>query len=362
MADNVKGAPSANNGERYYRSTFFSDAFLDNATQVGSHPNTVTSNVARSGQLGIGIRASKLDGATPMVFHPTQVVLLQAPSMWDMYPQKQDVLRALIETHAKSISGIDVNYTLNTTQTPVGHDGQQLEIPTNTTRAAVSPSMTFIEYTGCPIFNLIKDWMFEINHPDTNYSSLPAQVLNTGAVPMWSVSSYSMSIALIQYDPSGIPERVQDGAIILNMFPKETSNFGFERQIGQSKTMERTISFSGIIQHNEQTKQLAMNIAKMLQQHRANANFLLPGLGATTSADGAIDPKIRAYGSLEYELGSTAHSGVPGALQQYTFQGTGLPDTPSPGGGNTLVGSYIAKTEWDAPNHRIAATGANTPS
>ena len=353
---------NAGGSSRYYRSTFFSDAFLDNATQMGAHPNTVVSNVARSGQLGIGIRASKLDGATPIVFHPTQVVLLQAPSMWDQYPQKQECLRALIETHAKSISGIDVSYTLNTTQTPVGHDGQQLEIPTNTTRAAVSPSFTFIEYTGCPIFNLFKDWICEINHPDTNYSSLPAQVLNTGSLPMWSVSSYSMSIALIQYDPSGLPERVQDGAIILNMFPKETSTYGFERNIGQSKTMERTIPFSGIIQHNEQTKQLAMNIAKMLQMHRANANFSLPGLGATTAVDGAIDPKIRSYGGLEYELGSTSKTGVPGALQQYVYQGTGLPDTPSPGGGDTLVGSYVAKTETQASNFRIAATGANTPS
>lgn len=353
---------ATSSNERYYRSSFMSDAFLDNATQLGNLPNTVTSNVARSGQLGIGVRAAKLDGATPLVFQPTQVIMLQGPEMWNTQPQKLEALRALIETHAKSITGIDVEYSLGTASTPIGHDGQQLEVPTITTRSAISPSMSFVEYTGMPIYNLFLSWMMDINHPDTNASSLPAQLLSGSSMPMWSVSSYSMSIAVIQYDPSGLPDRVQDAALIFNMFPKSIGSVGFERNIGSANTKERTISFSGVIQHNQHTKQLGVNIAKMLQLHRSNADFLLPGLGGSIDADVAIDPKIRAYGGLEYELGSQGKSGVPGSIDQYVFQGTGLPDTNIPGGGDKLTGSYVVRTETEGVNAKIAATGANTPS
>ena len=61
----------------YKRSKFMSDALLENATSLGVAPSSLVSNVARSGQLGTGIRMAKLDGATPAVFSP--VVPANAP-------------------------------------------------------------------------------------------------------------------------------------------------------------------------------------------------------------------------------------------------------------------------------------------
>ena len=83
-------------------------------TSTGAGAQDVVSNITFSGQLGSGIRFTKLDGATPAVFNPTVCIVLNTPSMWQRYPKAQEMLRAIIETHATSITGIDFGYTLET--------------------------------------------------------------------------------------------------------------------------------------------------------------------------------------------------------------------------------------------------------
>lgn len=275
---------------KFLQSKFMDDALLtsDN-TSLGISSNALASNLTQSGQLGIGVKFTKLDGATPAVFNPVVCIVLNTPSMWDKYPKLQEMLRAIVETHAKTISGIDFGYTLETTDTPVGHDGQTLKVPTRTTRGAVNPSITVPEYPGMPVYNLFKQWIFDIQHPDTNASALPAYVgdtarLQDNEIPGWFMSAYSMSMICIQYDPSGLPDRIYDACVITNMFPTEIGEIGFERSIGQTKPMERSINFSGLVQHNEMTKALGISVAKMLNMHKVNYNFALPGLAGTDVA------------------------------------------------------------------------------
>lgn len=344
----------------YYRSTFMKDAFLDNGTQLGANASTMVSNVARSGQTGTGARYNKLDGATPMVFRPTQIVVLQLPSMWDFFPQKQEALRSLIETHAIQVDGIDVSYKLGTTQTPVGHDSQQMEVPTVTTRDQVNPQFTFVEYTGMPVYNLFKDWMFSISDPDTTGSRLTSNFVSSSNIPGWSMSAYSMSILCIQYDPTGIPNRIQDACLICNMFPKDIGSVGFARSLGTADKKDRQVTFSGLVQHNENTRNLAISVASMLQLHRINYDFALPGLAGSTEANVAIDPKIRAYGGLEYEAGSTTRTPVQGSIQQFVSPNDGMPYPAAPGGGGNLRGNYVFRNEVRGPDMKIAPTGAAT--
>ena len=160
-----------------------------------------------------GIRFTKLDGATPAVFNPVVGVVLTVPSMWDRWPNLQEMLRSVMETHAQSITGIDFSYELGTEDVIVGHDGQNLKVPTRTSRSEVTPSATFKEYPGMPIYNLFRTWMFDIQHPDTNMSLLPAQVDNSdnghAGIPGWYMSAYSMSMLFIQYDPRHALARYQ---------------------------------------------------------------------------------------------------------------------------------------------------------
>lgn len=318
----------------FKRSRFMSDAILTQVTSLGVSPNALVSNLARSGQLGTGIRFTKLDGATPAVLSPVVGVVLSMPTMWDRWPKLQEMGTSIMETHCKSITGIDFGYTLETQDTPVGHDGQMMKVPTKTTRSAVNPTAVCVEYPGFPVYNLFRTWMFHIKHPDTNASILPANISDTSQIPAWYMSAYSMSMAFIQYDPSGLPDRIYDACVITNMFPTEIGEIGFERTIGTSQLKERSINFAGIVQHNDNTKELGFRIAELLALHKINYNFALPGLAGTTDVDTAIQTELRSYGGLAYESNGD-QAGVEGAATQFKFTGAagedGYSDTTSTG-------------------------------
>lgn len=313
----------------YLPSKWMNDAILQQVTSLGVSPDSLVSNLARSGQLGTGIRFTKLDGATPAVFNPVVGVVLQVPSMWDRWPKLQEMLKAVVETHAKAITGIDFGYTLETQDTPVGHDGQTMKVPTKTTRSGVNPSMQFPEYPGLPIYNLFRTWIFDIQHPDTCMSHLGSKVSNVAEIPAWYMTAYSMSMLFIQYDPSGLPDRIYDASIITNMFPTEIGEIGFERTIGTTQLKERSINFAGIVQHNENTRELGYRVAEMLALHKINYSFALPGVAGSTNVKVAIDSRLNEFGSLAYESVGTPSNTALGAVRQFNFQGVGGDDAYS---------------------------------
>lgn len=329
------------------QSPFMSDALLEKVVGLGSHLQGTVANVSRSGQNGTGVRITKLDGATPLVFNPVIPVVLTVPTMWNKFPQKQEMLRALMETHARNISGIDFSYALETTQVQIGHDGQQMDAPTKTTRSQVNPSATFTEYTGNIIYKFFQDWMFDIQHPDTNASILPAMGLMDEDMPGWTMSAYSMSMLFIQPDPTGLPDRIIDAFVICNMFPKDMGEIGFQRQLGTSETKERSINFTGIVQHNNNTKELGIRVMKMLGLHRINYNNALPGLA------GSVDPNVAIQDSLKDKDGGInweANAGVtrPGA------------DTQTPGS-NGSAQTFVPQNIADVATQNTINIGSMDP-
>lgn len=288
----------ANNGD----TPGMDSALLQSVVGLGNHLQGHVANVFHSGQNGTGIRITKLDGATPLVFNPVIPVVLTVPTMWAAFPQKQEMLRALMETHARNITGIDFSYALEATPIQLGHDGQQMDVPTRTTRSQVSPSATFVEYTGNIIYKFFSDWIFDIQHPDTNASALPAMGIMDEKMPGWTMSAYSMSMLFIQPDPTGLPDRIVDAYIIVNMFPKDIGEIGFQRQLGTSEHKERTINFTGIVQHNNNTKELGIRTMKMLGLHRINYNNALPGLTGSVNPAKAIQNDLHNMsGGLHWE-------------------------------------------------------------
>lgn len=349
MAD----APVFPSGNNFKQSAWMDDAILQGYTSLGNMPGAQVANLARSGQLGTGVRFTKLDGATPAVFNPTTAVVLTVPSMWDPWPKLQEMLRALMETHAKSITGIDFGYELASESMIVGHDGQSMKVPTRTTRGEVTPSATFQEYTGMPVYNLFKTWMFDIQHPDTNASIIPAQINDRSQIPAWYMSAYSMTMLFIQYDPTGLPDRIYDACIITNMFPTNIGEVGFERTLGTTNVKERQITFTGLVQHNDNTRALGIRVAEMLALHKINFNNALPGLAGSTEVDKAIQTNIRDYGGLEYEAGGNPEYGGHvaaqdgGAREAFQFNGN-TSDTQQ------FNNDIESRSELD-PNHSPAA-------
>lgn len=260
--------------------TNMENSYLDNLEEIGLYGKHIANIQKGGGQLGVGYKPTKLDAATPLVFTPTVVVVLQTPTMWDSVQAKSETLKSIIETHPKAISGLDFNYTMDVGDTPAGHDSQLQEVPLKCKRSATAPSFTFTEVNGNLIWEFFKNWMFDINNPDTNTAL--GFVDNENA--HFTMSAYSMTMLGIQFDPTGDPKNIIGGAVYTNMFPKGTGDFGFERTIGTSKVMERTIEFSSIVHHNDYTRDLAIQVAETLKLATANYNKLKTGLTGVNSA------------------------------------------------------------------------------
>ena len=331
-------------------SEYMSDNLLENVTGLGVQANTQVANVTHSGQLGTGIRITKLDGATPLVFNPVIPVVLTVPTMWNLFPEKQEMLRALMETHAKQITGIDFSYSLETTDTNVGHDGQTLKTPTTSKRSGVNPSATFVEYTCNIVYNFFRDWIFDIQHPDSMSSILPAMGLTGNDMPGWTLNAYSMSMLFIQYDPTGLPDRIVDAFVIVGMFPTEIGEEGFQRVIGSAETKERNINFTGVVQHNNNTRELGVNVAKLIALHRINYNYALPGVKGTTDAVTAMSDRLTT---------SVTNSGIHWEANAGGVLASGN-NSYTPAGTNGSGNSYVAQNSNEAA--RNSALAANPAS
>ena len=98
------------------------------------------SNLISGGQNGYGFKAGSFDAATPLALPPAVIVVLQTPTMWDKITQDTEhvlpqTVKSMFECHAKSVSGIELSYTLETQDQPIGHDGQTFKVPTQSKRA-----------------------------------------------------------------------------------------------------------------------------------------------------------------------------------------------------------------------------------
>lgn len=246
--------------------------------ELGIADGVNVANLIDGSQLGVGLQAENLDAATPIVFPPTVFVVMQTPTMYDNTDTMARMIKTVIESNAKSVTGVDFGYTLDTDEAPVGHDGQMMAVPTKSKRTVVAPSFTFQEVSGNLIWNLFRQWIVDIQHPDTN-----AAMANMQDPNVWTMTTYAMSMMAIQFDQTMLADNIIDAAFYTNMFPLATGELGLERTISTHKVMERNINFSAIVQHNDYIRALAKTIAGDLQLVKANYNLARSGSGEVNS-------------------------------------------------------------------------------
>ena len=132
---------------------------------------------------------------------------------------------------------------------------------------------------------------------------------------------------------------------------------GFERTLGTTQLRERTVTFTGLVQHNENSRELGYRVAELLQLHKINYNFALPGVAGEADVDKAIEENIRTYGGLEYEAGpEDKKTEVDGSIAQFHFLSDDADDEDSfPKGGEQF-------DDTNSPSGSFDATGAADPN
>lgn len=293
---------------------------LQGLTNIGvPSPRSYVANIRDSGQLGLGMNVPMLDGASALAFPPAIIVVLHTPSMYQEYdrlyapsgrPGMRETIKNLFECFAKSVTGIDFGYTVETESNPAGPSGQQIEDPTNTKRSDVSPVFTFQELTGNPVWNIHKRWMSDIQHPDSHISMAGSRdmiaIQREGRKPR-TRATYSVAFAVIQPDTTHDPDQITGCSIVVNVFPKDIGTFGYERTIGNTQLRERSITYSGLVIDNEYTHELGISLMRNIQM--AKVDFMRRAIGYTD-----VETAIKNSG-LQKEVSEALQSQVSGVLQ-----------------------------------------------
>lgn len=249
-------------------------SLITSAGALGVLSTDTVANLPSGAQLGIGVNLPQIDAATPLIMAPTVCIVTHAPTMFQQFSGFDQTLKALIERHAKEITGIEFGYTMEGQGTPAGHDGQEMMMPTNARRTQVTPTFTFQEVTGNLVWNFFRSWLLMIKNPDTQASQLSP--ITTGTLAPQLFSAFTMDCLFIQFDPTMRPENIIDAWFICNMWPQETGLLGSKRTIGVSEMPDRTIPFYGIVQHNPNTKAVGVQIATALNLHEVNYQLAAP--------------------------------------------------------------------------------------
>ena len=250
------------------------NALIKNAGNLASYPDGTVANIAEGAQLGHGSHLPDIDAATPLTFNSVIPIVTHLPTMFDNQPDVQRVLKAVMERHPKGIDGVDFEYSLEVATTAAGKDSQMISMPTQATRSSISPSFTFQEVTGNLIWNLMRHWLTTISNPDTQQSFMGA--ISSGDVSPAVFSSFSMDMMFIQFDSTFRPENILDAIMVTAMFPTSTGMLNIKSSPGQVELAERTIPFTGVLQHNLNTKRVAMDVAEIIGMHRVDYNTSVP--------------------------------------------------------------------------------------
>lgn len=276
----------------------FNDA--QNLFGEGSNGASIISNLEVGGQNGYSIKAGALDAATPLVLPPAVIYVTQTPHMWDINDTDHvlaRVVKSMFETHAKSVTGIDIGYTLESGQQPVGQDGQQMDAPTVSKRNAVQPNFTFGEVTGNLVFRVIQTWLWDISDPDTQISMARLQ---TSQLMPFTMSAYALSFIALQFDQTMDFNRLLGAIYITNVYPTATNEFGIKREIGQAAVQDRSISFTGLGIENGYIYKLGKRIAELLAYRTGYASAVADPYSANAAgangADFGMNSTIAAVG------------------------------------------------------------------
>lgn len=256
--------------------TVLSGSLLKNVENISVNPSATINDLTKGGQLGIGPRLANIDAATPLVFSPSVAIVTHVPTMFNAVPKMKEILKALIERHTKTITGVDFGYEMDEGSAYILPDGQEAKIPTKNKRTPPSPNMTFAEIQGNLVWNFFRQWMSMISGPDTHASVLAAMTNSTDIDP-FVYSYFCMDMLLINFDQTMLPDNIIDAVFVTTMWPKTTGQLGIKREVGTvDGGIERSIDFNGIIQHNSAVFNAAVSIAKSLNLHKANFNIATP--------------------------------------------------------------------------------------
>lgn len=272
-------------------------ALIANGGAFAASPSSYIANVREGGQLGFGPLLGNLDANTPPVFLPLQLVVTHVPTFFNYIDNGPAIFKALFETHLVSLEGLDFSYSMEIDGTPVGRDGQLQNVPTKQVRSQISPTALWPEKIGNIVFNFGRVWMNAMHDIDTQAASMAGIIPQGTTLPPLVSSMYAADIMLIQYDSTYRPENIIDAVALTNFFPTEIGSPGYQLNATETHRPDRNFTFTCIVQHNNNTVNVAKNLATLTNLHTVNYQDALPiaqSIEASLSGEG-MEHQVSQY-------------------------------------------------------------------
>jgi len=200
-------------------------------------------------------------------------ILIEAPRGFGLMPNPEKwvaALKALIETHARSIDGLVNTLTVETAEHPLGGSNEVMEEWTKVTKERTELTFNFIEKEGRSISRFIEKWItYLIAHHEIErplLATLPNIVdNNVDQLADW----YSATVLFIE--PDVMHRKVIQAWLTGQVFPKGTGPIeGRFDKTGTPDITELSIPFAGFTQSNLGVKQFAQTILDKINIINAN--------------------------------------------------------------------------------------------
>ncbi len=278
-----------------------SDAVLNNAYSRGEAPML---DLQYGGQMGYAPNLTEWVSNQSYVRRNLVCLLIEAPRGFQFLqdpPFWVGALKAMVETHAKSIDGFNAGLEVEVSETPVSGGGEMQQDPTNVTRARSNPSFTFVDKYGRPIQSFINEWIRAlIMDPD---SKVPDIATLSGQKPS-DLLADMYSATMLFFEPDPTHTKVAKAWLTTNMYPKGTGEITGKRDLTSAgEVSEFTIEFTGVTQSNKAVRLFAQKLLDGINLTNANP-YLQKSFVDNISSD--VAAVGRGYKAQAETLGATS--------------------------------------------------------
>ena len=180
-------------------------------------------------------------------------------------------LKAILELHSKTISGLTSTIEVESIQQAFGGAGEQIDAPVNVTRSKSEPVHSVDEKYGRPITEFLDSWITNlIMDPETKYPNVLKQ---EGVVVKDLLNDY-YSCSMLYIEPDPTMTRVVHAWYVTNMYPQAGANReGAFDLTGSKEDLSIDISFTGITQVGLEVNNFAQIVLDSMNVANANPHL-----------------------------------------------------------------------------------------
>ncbi|QDB71366.1 baseplate wedge protein [Serratia phage Moabite] len=230
-------------------------------------------NLPNSGMMGYAPDFRYYHGAADYTRRPVIPFLLECPAAMldtDDPAKWQAALKALIELHPRSISGLDQSLDVEYVENPFGGSGEMMQSLAKVRRARSVPQFEWVEKIGRPVLNFWQRYIiYFLGNPESN---VPGIIAKGNITPGTSYPDYT-AFTVLFVEPDASQRYCQEAWLVTNMMPMQgPRNEGSRDITATPESVTHSITFTGIQQVGDGVRKLGQQFLDRARQTGIDIN------------------------------------------------------------------------------------------